>query len=760
MRSAWAQGLLPAVLSLPVLWTLLSPVCCSYGPPGWRFTSSEIVIPRKVPQRKDGRKMPDQLSYSMRFRGQRHVLHMKLKKNLLPRHLPVVTDSDQGGTQEDYPFIPGDCYYHSYLEGVPGSLATLDTCHGGLRGRIQVDDFTYEIKPLETSSRFEHVVSMLVAEEEGEASRRCHIGEGEMKPVIEEFEPAESPRAGTYYLWRRHPKDVRLLYIVSNSYITHFNNQTLVLEHVMIMNSIAETIYKPTGFNVRIRFVLFWDYADAVSLKNPDAFDFILKVGSWSFQSWARRLPHSAIAIIAGEQVGGMTHLAILIGLCSHTGSVFFVTATRFHVFLASTVVAHTLAHLFGSKHDTPPCLCFRRTHCVMTPVPNLQDTFSNCSFPVFHSWVLRWDTCMWQLNVPYENYPNIAPRCGDKIISQLEECDCGSFKDCASDKCCGTDCMFTKGTKCSDGDCCKDCQFAPAGTICRDIAGVCDLTEYCDGRTEKCPNDTYIQDGTPCSPKAVCVRGNCSDRDLQCQALFGQNVKDGSAECYKQLNVRGDRFGNCGVRSQRGGPGLVRCRHHNFMCGLLHCRDLTHIPGGGEHTTFHQLTVWFEEEEHQCFGYDAHYGAEVPEMSMVVDGAFCAPGKFCFRGNCTDFDEMGFSCDVRRCNYKGVCNNYHSCHCMPGWKPPTCQQKGEGGSVDSGPPGEREHLQAHIYLKIHKVVPLILVRLFLFLFVILFGAIPGIQTFFALYIFRIEIEPMSESELPETAENPAMPGE
>ncbi|XP_006884858.1 PREDICTED: unconventional myosin-X-like [Elephantulus edwardii] len=83
--------------------------------------------------------------------------------------------------QEDYPYVPGDCYYLSYLEGVPGSMATLDTCSGGLRGMLQVDDLTYEIKPLETSSKFEHVVSLLLSEKNTVGAESCTI-EGENLP--------------------------------------------------------------------------------------------------------------------------------------------------------------------------------------------------------------------------------------------------------------------------------------------------------------------------------------------------------------------------------------------------------------------------------------------------------------------------------------------------------------------------------------------------------------------------------------------------
>ncbi|XP_048217959.1 LOW QUALITY PROTEIN: disintegrin and metalloproteinase domain-containing protein 20-like [Perognathus longimembris pacificus] len=728
MRSSWAQGLLPGALCLPVLWTLLSPACCSNDSPSWRFTSSEVVIPRKVPHSKGGSKTPDQLSYSMRFRGQRHVLHMKRKKNLLPQTFPVITDNTQGGMQEDYPFIPGDCYYYSYLEGVPGSLATLDTCHGGLRGRIQVDDFTYEIKPLETSSKFEHVISMLVAEERGEASQRCVVGEEEIKPVVEDLELSESPRAGTYYLWRRHPKDTRIVYVVAYSYFKHFLNQTLILQQVLIINSIIDSIYKPASFNMNVRLVVFWENEDIVSTNVPRAYDFLRNFSGWVVRTWFDKVTHSAAMLLVGERVKGTHYLSYHGGFCTRYNTAFYVVARNFHVFLVSTLAAHALGHLFGSLHDSPRCVCFRRRQCVMTPLIYFQDTFSNCTFQKLHEWGRKQKKCTWELNVPYESYHYIAPRCGDRIISQMEDCDCGSLKDCASDKCCGTDCFFTKGTQCDSGDCCQDCKFIPAGTVCRDIVGICDLREYCPGNSEKCPNDTYIQDGTPCSPKAVCVGGNCTDRELQCQALFGRNIKEASAECYEQLNTIGDRFGNCGLIRRLGGPVPLPCSKNNVLCGMLHCSGVSALPGGGEHTTFHDLTVRYEKEEHHCFGYDVHFGTEQPEMGLVVDGAMCGAGKYCLKRNCTSFADLGFDCDVKRCNYKGVCNNNHKCHCMPGWRPPTCEEKGQGGSEDSGIPAGKQHrLQTYIHVGMRRIVIVVLSRLVLFLLSIIGGGITAV---------------------------------
>ena len=75
-----------------------------------------------------------------------------------------MTQDDQGALQMDYPFVPSDYCYLGYLEKIPLSMVTLDTCYGGLKGIMKLDDLTYKIKPLKDSERFEHVVSQIVAD--------------------------------------------------------------------------------------------------------------------------------------------------------------------------------------------------------------------------------------------------------------------------------------------------------------------------------------------------------------------------------------------------------------------------------------------------------------------------------------------------------------------------------------------------------------------------------------------------------------------
>jgi hypothetical protein len=151
---------------------------------------------------------------------------------------------------------------------------------------------------------------------------------------------------------------------------------------------------------------------------------------------------------------------------------------------------------------------------------PNIQGT-SNGS-PVAHTLRFTWsascsssngfltggDECAVRLGLPVTysgqtagEYPGIGGRtqandghfvtislvslCGDGVVqgSRGEQCDLGGGLNGTSGTCCSS-----------------SCQLLPNGATCRASAGVCDLTETCDGVSDTCPADakSTVEDSRP----------------------------------------------------------------------------------------------------------------------------------------------------------------------------------------------------------------------------------------------------------------------
>ncbi|KAL8593076.1 hypothetical protein ACOMHN_018002 [Nucella lapillus] len=134
------------------------------------------------------------------------------------------------------------------------------------------------------------------------------------------------------------------------------------------------------------------------------------------------------------------------------------------------------------------------------------------------------------------------GPTCGNAVVEEGEECDCGLSGACqAHDPCCtpgdvppssadppctvrrslGLECSPLTFTCCSDV--CKHINLADR-YVCRE-AGECYSQASCDGHSPLCPVPAFLPDGAPCH---VAVRG-CS------QGRCGQSlcVQAGLQECF-----------------------------------------------------------------------------------------------------------------------------------------------------------------------------------------------------------------------------------
>lgn len=119
--------------------------------------------------------------------------------------------------------------------------------------------------------------------------------------------------------------------------------------------------------------------------------------------------------------------------------------------------------------------------------------------------------------------------------------------------------------------------QLKPAGSVCREKAGECDLSEFCTGASSDCPEDAFQMDGKPCfdQGEGFCHSGRCPTHQQHCWRLFGKGTAHlttvdlpestsvffssgatvGPPECFG-LNRRGEEGANCG----RNKSGYVPC--------------------------------------------------------------------------------------------------------------------------------------------------------------------------------------------------------
>uniref|UniRef100_A0A1B0DAT4 Uncharacterized protein n=1 Tax=Phlebotomus papatasi TaxID=29031 RepID=A0A1B0DAT4_PHLPP len=110
---------------------------------------------------------------------------------------------------------------------------------------------------------------------------------------------------------------------------------------------------------------------------------------------------------------------------------------------------------------------------------------------------------------------------CGNGVVEDGEECDCGWEEDC-KDKCCypmsrhpsidEKPCTLTPRAHCSpsQGPCCTVGCTLKFGDKCRDDNG-CRDPSFCDGQMPQCPPSVNKPNKTICNKEFVCYMGECT---------------------------------------------------------------------------------------------------------------------------------------------------------------------------------------------------------------------------------------------------------
>lgn len=255
-------------------------------------------------------------------------------------------------------------------------------------------------------------------------------------------------------------------------------------------------------------------------------------------------------------------------------------------------VIAHETGHTYGAVHDCTPDQCANQNlvsaqQCcplsgstcdagggfIMNPSTAQGITrFSACSVGNICSALGRNSVKSTCLTNNRQITLTTGQTCGNGIVEGDEQCDCGGPTGCGNNPCCdAATCKFKTNAVCDDSneDCCRQCQFASASTVCRPSSGQCDPAETCNGTSPYCPEDKTKPDGEGCGNGLSCASGQCTSRDQQCKTVMGSYTQGNDTYACDNSNC----MLSCG--SPEFGRGVCYGLQQNFLDG-------TPCTGGG----------------------------------------------------------------------------------------------------------------------------------------------------------------------------------
>uniref|UniRef100_A0A8C7DX43 ADAM metallopeptidase domain 22 n=1 Tax=Naja naja TaxID=35670 RepID=A0A8C7DX43_NAJNA len=525
------------------------------------------------------------------------------------------------------------CYYQGHIRGNPDSYVALSTC-SGLHGMFYDGNHTYLIEPEEncTSQEEFHLHSVY-------------------KSRLFEF-PLDYLPSGIFL--------ILLLFLPRVEDETKYVELMIVNDHLMLKKhrlsvghtnsfaksvvNMADLIYKEQ-LNTRIVLVAMetWGTDNKFTIsENP-------LVTLREFMKYRRdfiKEKSDAVHLFSGSQfLSSRSGAAFIGGICS------LLKGGGVNEFgkpdLMAVTLAQSLAHNLGIFSDkrrlqSGECKCEDTwSGCIMGDTGYYLPTkFSKCDIEEYHDFLNNGGgACLF--NKPSKLLD--PPECGNGFVETGEECDCGTQSEChvEGEDCCSS-CTLTANSQCSNGLCCRKCQFELKGVICREAVNDCDIPETCRGDSSQCSPNLYKIDGYSCdNEQGICFGGRCKTRDRQCKYIWGDKVTSADKYCYERLNIEGTEKGSCG----RDKDTWIQCKNEDVLCGYLLCSNIvSNIPRLGElDGEITSISLQNLGKTFNCSGGHVKL-EEDADLGYVEDGTPCGPNKICWDHRCLSIDTFNFS--------------------------------------------------------------------------------------------------------------------
>uniref|UniRef100_A0A194ARK7 Metalloproteinase type III 8 n=1 Tax=Agkistrodon piscivorus TaxID=8715 RepID=A0A194ARK7_9SAUR len=579
----------------------------------------EVVYPRKVTALPKGAVQPkyeDAMQYELKVNGEPVVLHLEKNKQLFSKDYSETHYSPDGREITTNPPVEDHCYYHGRIENDADSTASISACNG-LKGHFKLQGETYLIEPLELSNSEAHAVFKYEnVEKEDEAPKMCGVTQTNWEsdePIKKASQLVVTPEQQRYLY---APKYVKLVIVADNIMVRKYTHNLIALrKRIFEIVNILTLIFRYLNINVALVGLEIWANGDKINMTSAAEVT-LASFGEWRKTDLLNRKNHDNAQLLTGINFNGDTIGFGYIGsMCMPKHSVGIVQDHGKTYHLVAVTMAHEMGHNLGINHDRNFCTCLANS-CIMSatisPQPSYQ--FSDCSQDDHLRYLIS-HTPQCILNEPLRTDIVSSEVCGNYLVEEGEECDCGPLWNCQNPCCDAATCKLRPGAQCAEGLCCYQCRFSTAGAECRPARSECDIAESCTGQSADCPTDRFHRNGQPClNNHGYCYNGRCPIMLHQCITLFGLGTTVAEDVCFNNnLQGQGDFY----CRRENG--RIFPCAPQNVKCGRLYCK-------------------LYNDNTYPCrYKYSDDYSDDVLDDGMVDHGTKCAVGKVCSNRQCVD---------------------------------------------------------------------------------------------------------------------------
>ncbi|XP_050332244.1 disintegrin and metalloproteinase domain-containing protein unc-71 isoform X8 [Bactrocera neohumeralis] len=627
-------------------------------------------------------------AFNHKFRLDLELNSQLLSPNIQQKHYHV-SGYQVDGNRHDIEH----CYYHGTVKDYPGASAAFHTCNG-VSGVIHIGNETFVIHPFYGGDLSKH--PHVIFEARTKANKGC-ANSGNLETwrlsrrpkllsagVIDEIHPNG---AGRYKRdVREATKYIETAIVVDQAMYEKRNGSTRaeVIHDAIQVANIADLYFRTLNTRVSVVYIETWGKNQAPIDGSKDISKAISNFNDYTSRNLFQ-IERDTTQLLTGETfAGGEAGMAVPETVCTPRAIGISVDINVYEPHLLAGTMAHMIGHNIGMGHDDgrEECFCRDWHGCIMAQSivgqENVQPyKFSECSKKDYID-ALRTGHGLCLLNKP--NEIEMRRNCGNKIVEEDEECDCGTIEECALDPCCdGITCKLKSEAQCAGGACCNECRLRPKDYVCRDALNECDLPEYCDGESGHCPMDVFRKNGSPCGhskaglSSGYCFQGDCPTLNLQCEAIWGYGGLAADRQCYEQFNSKGSINGHCGRDSNEH---YIKCEPENVQCGTLQCKEGERQPvNDGIDQLYSSTVISIKGTEYTCKATSGQVGAnEYPEHGLVKDGTPCGTDLICLNQTCVsifphvDSTKCPTDSQGKECSGRGVCTNTNRCFCDMGW--------------------------------------------------------------------------------------------